>query len=345
MTRERVVMVGAGDISNRWFGPLAEEGVDIAGIVDLRLETATSQIARYGLEDSHAFTDFKEALRVCRPDFVLDLSVPAAHLSVVTHALRAGYHVLGEKPLATTMAEARRMVAASEKYGRMYMVGQSKRLDPCADMVRRTVAAGHIGGLTVLDCDFYAGRHFYADRQSPNFRESDTHVLLNDMAIHHFDLARFITGSEPVAVHTKEFNPSHSWFAGGAAATCLFEMSDGSLFTYRGSWTAEGCQTSWSGDWRVVGMSGTIVWERDGEPRGEILKPGGDRTGIHWELAPLALEASDMPFSSQRQLLREMLEFLRAGTTPHSECHDNIKTLAMAHAAIRSAEKGRWVKV
>ena len=115
MTRERVVMVGAGDISNRWFGPLAEEGVDIAGIVDLRLETATSQIARYGLEDSHAFTDFKEALRVCRPDFVLDLSVPAAHLSVVTHALRAGYHVLGEKPLATTMAEARRMVKAAEE--------------------------------------------------------------------------------------------------------------------------------------------------------------------------------------------------------------------------------------
>jgi predicted dehydrogenase len=317
----------------------------VAAVVDLMLETATDRIAKHGLTEARAFTDFREALRRCRPDFVLDLTVPKAHMAVVTHSLKSGYHVLGEKPMASTLAEARRMVAASERYGRLYTVGQSKRLDPYADMVRRTLAAGRIGPLTTVNCDFYAGRHFYADRLAPNFRESDPHVLLTDMGIHHFDLARYLTGSEPVAVFTKEFNPQGSWFAGGAAATCIFEMSDGSLFTYRGSWSAEGCETSWSGNWRLAGTHGTIVWEQDHEPKAEIVKQGGDQVGIHWELEPLGLEPSDMPFSSQRQVLRQMLEFLREGTLPSSECHDNVKTLAMAHTAIKSAEKGRWVKI
>ncbi len=345
MTNERVVMVGAGDISNRWFGPLADEQVEVAAVVDLRLETAISQLAKHGLTGAKAYTDFKKALRDCKPDFVLDLTVPSAHARVVIPALRAGYHVLGEKPMATSLAEARRMVAAADRYGRLYMVGQSKRVDPHADSARRTLASGRIGPLTTLNCDFYAGRHFHADRLSPNFREHDPHVLITDMGVHHFDLARFLSGAEPVTVYAKEFNPAGSWFAGPAAATCLFEMSDGSLFTYRGSWAAEGCETSWSGNWRLVGTHGTILWEQDEEPRGEIVRPGGNREGIHWELEPLELEKSDMAFSSQRQVLREMLGFLRDGKTPESECHDNIKTMAMVYAAIESSQKERWVPV
>jgi predicted dehydrogenase len=340
---ERVVVVGAGDISNRWFAPLREENVEIVAVVDLRLESATSQIAKYALAQAAAYTDFKEALRKHKPDFVLDLTVPSAHATVVGHSLKAGYHVLGEKPMATSMAEARRMVAASERYGRMYMVGQSKRFDPLADSARRTLAAGRIGQLTTVNCDFYAGRHFYAGRLFPNYRELDPNPLMTEMGIHHFDLARFITGAEPVAVYAKEFNPRGSWFAGPAAATCLFEMSDGSVFTYRGSWSAEGCETSWSGNWRLVGTEGTILWEQDQEPRGEIVRPGGNREGIQWELEPVEIEGSDMPFSSQRQVLREMLDFLRSGKVPSSECHDNIKSLGMMFSAIESSRRGRWV--
>ncbi len=343
MRSERVVVVGAGDVSDRWFPPLTEEEVEVVGVVDLRLETARGQIARYGLTQARPYTDFKDALYECKPDFVLDLTVPASHAEVVIYSLEAGFHVLGEKPMASTLADAERMVAASERCGRLYTVGQSKRLDPYADMVRRTLATGGIGSLTIINCDFYAGRHFYADRLSSNFRESDPHVLLTDMGIHHFDLVRFLTGAEPSAVYVKEFNPEGSWFAGGAAAICVFEMSDGSLFTYRGSWVAEGCETSWSGNWRLAGTRGTILWEQDQEPRGEILRQGGDQSGIHWELEPLQLESSDLRFSSQRQVLREMLEFIRSGRIPSSECHDNIKTLVMAHAAIESAETGRWV--
>ena len=90
------------------------------------------------------------------------------------------------------------------------------------------------------------------------------------MAIHHFDLARYFTGLDAVAVYAHEFNPQGSWYEGDVAATCIFEMSNGAIFTYRGSWCAEGCHTSWNGDWRFIGINGTLLCEKD-QPRGEIV--------------------------------------------------------------------------
>ena len=105
-------------------------------------------------------------------------------------------------------------------------------------------------------------------------------------------------------------------------------MSDGALFTYRGSWCAEGMETSWNGNWRLVGTLGTVLYEQDRDPVGEIVKPDGDRSGIYWERVPLECATSPMLYSSQRGVLREMLQFLRTGDLPQSECHDAIKSWA-----------------
>ena len=78
--------------------------------------------------------------------------------------------------------------------------------------------------------------------------------LLIDMAIHQFDLARDLIGSEPVAVYCNSYNPSWSWFAGDAAAQVQFEFAGGSRFSFSGSWCSPGLETSWNGEWRVSGQ-------------------------------------------------------------------------------------------
>jgi predicted dehydrogenase len=331
-------MIGAGAISNAWFQVLAAEQVEVLAVVDIHPELATGQMAKYEVP-AEAFTDFRAALRKYQPDFVLDLTAPTARLAIAEFALKAGFHVLAEKPMATSKDEARGIVAASDKYGRLYTLGQSRRLDPHADATRLTVANGSIGELNTVNCDCFCSRHL------GSYREKVAHPLLTEMGIHHFDLARFLTGAEPLRVFTKEYSPKGSWFAGPVAATCVFEMSDGALFTYRGSWCAEGMETSWNGNWRLVGTLGTVLYEQDRDPIGEIVRPDGDRSGIYWERMPLQCAASPMLYSGQRGVLREMLDFLRTGKLPQSECHDAIKSLGMMFAAVESSEKGDWVEI
>jgi predicted dehydrogenase len=333
MARERAVLVGAGGISNAWFGPLINEKVEIVGVVDIRKENAQAKIEQWKLTCA-ASTDLKATLKAVRPDFVVDCTVPEAHCEVTCTALKAGCHVVGEKPMASSMAEARKMVRTAEATGRMYMVSQSRRWDAKHDVVRRVVRGGKVGALTTVNCDFYIGAHF------GGFRDEMPSPLILDMAIHHFDLARFMTGKDPVAVYAREFNPKGSWYQGDVAASCIFEMTDGVIFTYRGSWCAEGLHTSWNGDWRFIGERGTLVYDHDQSPKGQVI---ANKEGFFRQLKDVQVPPERLKFFGMHGALREMLAFLRKGTTPQSQCHDNIKSLAMVFAVIESSRKGRRV--
>ena len=335
MAEFKAVVVGAGGISGAWFPPLKKENVLVPVVVDVNLENAKRRIKEFEL-DAEASTDLAATLRRVKPDFVVDLTVPEAHCRVTCTALRAGCHVIGEKPMAASMAEARRMVRTAEETGRLYMVSQSRRWNQKHETVRRTLAASAIGDLTTLNCDFFLGAHF------GGFRDEMPSPLILDMAIHHFDLARFFSGADPVAVYAKEFNPNGSWYKGDVAASCIFEMSNGIVFTYRGSWCAEGCHTSWNGDWRLIGNKGTLLYDHDQAPHGQVIT---NDAGFHRQLVDAPVAEVPVMTEYMHGALLELLAFLRTGQKPQSECHDNIKSLAMVFSAIESARKGRRIPI
>jgi len=335
MSELKAVVVGAGGIAGAWFPPLAEEGIRVPAVVDLKIENAAARIEKYKL-DAKPYTSIGRALRAAKPDFVVDLTVPEAHCKVTRTALKADCHVIGEKPMASSMTEARKMVQTADETGKLYMVSQSRRWEPLHERIALAVKQGLVGELTTVNCDFYLGAHF------GGFRDEMPSPLILDMAIHHFDLCRYFTDCDPVAVYAREFNPKGSWYKGDVATSCIFEMSNGVVFTYRGSWCAEGCHTSWNGDWRVIGTKGTLLYERDEEPHGQIVSGG---TGFSRDLTPAVLPAATVTHTGMHGALRELLAFIRSGVKPQTECHDNIKSLAMVFAAIESAKKGKRIEI
>jgi predicted dehydrogenase len=331
----RCVVVGAGGISGAWFPPLKAEGLEIAAVVDLRPECAERRIAEFEL-DCPASTDLKKTLKQTQPDFVVDLTVPDSHCAVTCTALRAGCHVIGEKPLAASMAEARRMVKVSEETGRLYMVSQSRRWDGRHQRLRDTIVSGEIGQVTTVNCDFYLAAHF------GGFRDEMDSPLILDMAIHHFDMARMFVGFDPLAVYAREFNPRGSWYRGDVSASCIFEMTDDIIFNYRGSWASEGCHTAWGGNWRIVGEQGTLLYEQDAEPRGQVV---AGQEGFNLPLREAVIAETDVAATGQRGAIKEFIEYLNSGKMPQCECHDNIKSLAMVFGVIESNKKGRRVRL
>lgn len=335
MAAERAVVVGAGSIAQAWFPVLKDEGVDVVAVVDLNLEAAKNRIEEFEL-GAVASSQLTETLKQTRFDFVIDLTVPEARHSVVSTALKAGHHVLSEKPMAGTLAEARELLRLSEETNRLFMISQNRRWQVRPETVRRMLISDDIGFLTTINCDFYVAAHF------GGFRDQMASPLILDMAIHHFDLVRFMTGKDPVAVYAKEFNPKGSWYAGNVSASCIFDMTEDVVFNYRGSWCAEGCHTSWNGNWRFVGNKGTLLYENDQPPRGQVV---AGNEGFMRPLKDLEVPEVTIPQQNQQGTVREMLEFLRTGRRPQAEASDNIKSLAMVFAAIESAARGERVLV
>jgi len=310
------------------------ENTEIAGWIDVRPGAAEEAAKELEVSPEYLGTDLLEAIRSLSPDFVVDITSPSGHREVTTTALGMGIPVIGEKPMATDLAEAKEMVRASDASGKLYMVSQSRRYDGRIQAYRRLIEA-NLGELGILNSDFYIGAHF------GGFRDEMASVLLVDMAIHTFDAARYLSQADPVAVYAEEFNPKWSWYAGDASATCLFEMTNGLRYTYRGSWCAEGSPSSWEADWRAVAEKGTALWDGHGDPKGQIVvEPGG----FHSKVADISEKSFEIK-SGIAGSLDEFLNALKTGATPNGECHDNIKSFAMVCAAVESSRRRQRVEI
>jgi len=323
----RSALIGAGQMGQAWAKNLRDcADVQLVGWVDLDADLAAASIDKHQLAGVKPFGDIHRALAELSLDFVIDVTVPAAHRDITLAALSAGCAVLGEKPMSDSMSTAREMVAASEKAGKLYMVSQSRRYDPnayaFADLIRQ-----HVGSLGVLTSDFFLAPHF------GGFRDVMPHVLLADMAIHTFDSARQISGADAVSVYCEEFNPAWSWYSADAAAVAIFEMTGGLRYIYRGCWCAEGPATSWQAQWRAHGPTGGATWDGDHAP---VAKRTINNEGFHRKTELCEAKVVDSPKGIAGSL-REFIDALRTGTTPQGECHDNLKSLAMVYAAIESA--------
>jgi predicted dehydrogenase len=324
--RLRLVQVGAGAMGRLWLRTIrASPDVELVGLVDVNVDTARRAAAEAGLPELEVAGSLEALLAGVAADAVLNVTVPAAHRGVSTTALLAGLPVLCEKPLAESVAAGLSMVAAAELSGRLLMVSQSRRYWRTLDALRGQVGA--IQPLGQVDCRFFRAPHF------GGFRDAMPYPLLIDMAIHQFDLARDLIGRTPVAVYCDSFNPPWSWYAGAANAVAAFEFADGCRFTFAGSWCSPGLETSWNGCWRVSGAGGTATWDGDHGPAAE----DGDGRPIPGVLGngPEQIDGS----------LAEFVAAVRSGGSAWGEARDNILSLAMVEAAVRSAEARRRVEI
>jgi len=339
MTTLRTVLVGCGQMSKEWVRVARTlSDFEIVGFVDLDREVAQQRADEYG-DVTHAVvsTDFEAMLQELSPDIVFDCTVPAAHAPVTTTALKHGCHVLGEKPMADSMENARRMVQMAQETGKLYAVIQNRRYDPNIRRLRRFIDSQTVGVVTTINSDFFIAPHF------GGFRDQMQHVLLLDMAIHTFDAARYLCKADPVSVYCKEWNPAGSWYAHGASAVAIFEMTNGIIYIYRGSWCAEGLPTTWESDWRIIGQQGTVKWDGNGHMIAQRSTQTGNFFSEH-EDVDIPLDQDDLQ-GGHSSIIREFVECVRTGTIPETICTDNIKSLAMVFGAMESAETGKEVAI
>jgi predicted dehydrogenase len=333
------VLVGCGGISRTWLDALTSiPMLEVVGLIDLDLETARGRSEEFELHEALVGTDLTAALERTHPDVVFDCTPPQAHTHVTLEALRHGCHVLGEKPMADTLRDARRMVAAAQRAGKLYAVIQNYRYHQGIRRLRSFLESGWIGPITAVHSDFFIGAHF------GGFREHMPHVLLLDMAIHTFDAARLITGSDPLSAYCKEWNPTGSWYDHGASAVAIFEMTGGIVYTYRGSWCAEGLNTAWASTWRVIGETGSVKWDGGDDFQAQVVTATGT---FFSELRDVTIPSfeNQAKTGSHTSLIHEFIQCVQTGATPETICTDNIKSLAMVFGAVESAELGQCVKI
>lgn len=329
----KAIQIGIGGMGRRWTWALREsraQGWEIAALVDVSEEAFAWTINEWPeMDPIPRFTDAERALKEIEADVAVIVTPPAFHRPQAEAAFAAGKHVLTEKPLAENLPDAQAMVAAAQSHGKTLMVAQNYRYSAAARTLRAQIDSGAVGRVG------YANVLFQKAPRFGGFREEMQYPLLVDMAIHHFDLIRFLTAGDPATVYAHSWKPEWSWFGHDPALGMIVTMKDGTVVNYFGSWVGIGAETSWNGAWRIQGAEGCLLWS----DQGIVLGREGNGPGEE-SISPI-----EMPREGQLAILDEMAAALQEGRAPETSGADNLKSLALVFAGIESAESGKPVSI
>ena len=333
--KRRGVLVGLGGHGKRWAGICRQHpAVEIVAYVGRSEQSRRRAATEWEIPAGRLYASLEHAIDAAAPDFVLDVTSPDSHREVALTSFAAGLPVLGEKPMSDDYLAAAEMAAAAERAGCIHMITQQQRFAPQPRLTRRLLADGVIGEPGQLDISFFVP---WADKPGTHYvTESDMFLL--DMGCHHFDTMRYVLGAEPEAVRVISWNPSWGWHAGDASHVAVFEFPGGLMAIHRAMGCSNGAQTPWSGNWRLEGPRGSVTWEDD-----RVFVTREHRTPRRRrEQIPCPAAA---PQAGPAAALDEFLEALEEGRAPECSSRDNLKTMAMTYAAVRSAQQGRRVSL
>jgi predicted dehydrogenase len=329
--------VGVGLWGRTWAEHVASApGYRLVGIADAGAPAREWAEQALGVP---TFRDLARALRATEPDVVVLASPPSTHRPLAELALAEGCHVIVEKPLAPALSDAVAIADASARTGRIAMASQNYRFRRQPRALRELVAGGALGPLHGIRISCRRDlRDAWISRR--DWRGRMPHPYLLDMAIHHVDLIRMITGREVTEVDARGWIVPDSPFKHEPTVAALLTLDDGTPVAYEGTWAEPFSETSWNGDWEVLGARGRATWSGgvDDALRGTV------RLGRHRQRAArVSLPA--LRFVDRPGVLAELRRAIASGEQPECSAADNVSSLAAILAIARSTDERRPVRV
>lgn len=199
MERIKTAVIGLGFIGVAHIDALKRvPGVDVVAVVD----AAGAAEKAESLDVPQAFADYREMIEVCHPDCIHICTPNRLHKEIAIYALEHGIHVICEKPMALDAKEARQMVEAARKSGKVNAVNFHNRFYPVNYQLRTMIANGELGeiqnihGAYLQDC-FLNDTDFNWRMLSQN--SGKTRVIA-DIGSHWIDLAEYLLGQRVTEV-------------------------------------------------------------------------------------------------------------------------------------------------
>lgn len=326
----RMLQIGLGGFGRKW---AAITRPHLVAVVDPDPAARAWAVAELGLAPERAFATLTDALADGGFTTALVASPPDDHHASCARLLEAGIDVLVEKPLATTLADARELVAIADRTGRILMVSQNYRFRPHPRAVQAAVRSGMIGNL--VSVRIACRRNTRGIFGAGNFRYEMEHPYILDMAIHHVDLLRALTGREVLRVDARSWSAPDSEYRHHPSTLALMDLDGGVPVVYEGDWAARGGQTSWNADWELVGSLGRLTWVGDVDDHLQ-----GVVTLARWGEAPRTLRVAPQPAVDQEATLAAFIDAVASRRPPETSAADNIRSLAIVLACVESIESG-----
>lgn len=335
----RFGLIGCGRVAPRHVESISSlPGAVLAAVADINESRAARFATQY---QADAYSDYHQLLARTDIDVVNICTPSGLHAPMVLDALAAGKHVLVEKPIALSMADADLMIAAARSADRKLGVVLQNRYNPPMQDLRRLVDTGVLGRLLLGNATvrWYRTQEYYEDGWHGTWA-MDGGALMNQ-SIHHIDALQWLMGApESVFAHTATL--AHHMEAEDVGVAVI-RFRNGALGSVEGSTVTY--PENLEGSVAIFGTHGSAKVGGTALNRKVLWKVSGE---IEHERELLTRDQVDPPSvygTSHQAVIADMIAAIREEREPKTNGPEACKSLALVLAMYESARTGRPVEL
>ena len=341
----RVGILGCGKIAQVRHIPeyLANPDAEIRGFYDIDLGRAQEMADKFG---GKAYETPEALLADPEIDAVSICAINHAHAALSIQALKAGKHVLCEKPMATTPADCEEMVRVANETGKFLMIGQNQRLAKAHVVAKELLQQGLIGKVVTFRTTFgHGGPETWSITPGKNtwFFDKKRAAMgaMADLGVHKTDLIQFLLDQRVVRT-TARLATLDKCGADGQLigvddnAFCVYEMSGGVMGTMTASWTYYGAEDNST---ILYGTKGIMrIYDDPAHSITVKLLSGEEKVyGVE------QIQTNDNQTASG--VIDLWVDCLKNNRAPEISGQNAITAMRAVFASIESSETGRTVEI
>lgn len=335
----KIGIIGCGAIARIRHAPECESNpdIEIAGFFDLVEDRARELVEKYGGKVYKAYEDMLEDEDV---EGVIVCTSNATHAEVTIKSLKAGKHVLCEKPLATTVEDGIAMDEAAKKAGKLLMIAQNQRMDIAHTKAKEIIGSGVLGRIIYFKTEFsHSGPENWGVDKTKNtwFFNKNAAILgaMGDLGVHKIDLMRwmleeeFVNVSALIGAFDKKTTDGEP-IGVDDNAICLLSTGSGILGTVTASWSNYGPVDNST---TIYCAGGVIKIYAAPQYSVEVTLKNGEN--IRYKL----------PTQTRSGIVDAFAHVAANGKESPISAGDAVKTLKVIFAAMEAAKSGNRVSI
>ena len=341
----KVGIIGCGKIAQVRHIPefAANPNTEVYGFYDINLARAEELAKQYG---GKAYPSYEALLADADIEAVSVCAANHVHAEITVAALKAGKHVLCEKPMAVTLEECEAMVAAAKETGKYLMIGQNQRLAKAHAKAKELIEQGAIGKVLTFRTIFgHGGPETWSIDPGSNvwFFDKTKAAMgaMADLGIHKTDMIQYVLGTKIVKTQAVLTTLDKKDATGNLIgvddnAICIYQMENGVIGTMTASWTYYAAEDNTT---VIYGTKGELRLYDD--PKYSVQQINADGTRIDYQIDQIQTNDNQTASGVIDLFVKSLVE----NTPPEISGENVLHAMKAVFASIESSAKGCAIEV
>ncbi|WP_269476852.1 Gfo/Idh/MocA family protein [Hominibacterium faecale] len=339
----KYALIGCGRIATNHLKAAANNELNIVALCDIVKEQMDFLAGKHNLTNLSKFIDYKEMIAVAEPELVSIATESGNHAEIALYCIEHGIHVIIEKPMAMSIADADKIIALAEAKGVKVSACHQNRFNLAVQELRKAIEAQRFGKLShgTVHVRWNRGPQYYQQAPWRGTWAQDGGALMNQ-CIHGIDLLRWMMGDEIEEIYGVTRQQFHNYLEAEDVGMAVIKFKNGAIGTIEG--TTNVFPKNLEETLYIFGEKGTVkiggtstnnidVWEFEDENASDKKNKG------------LEEATSNVYGNGHTSLFSDMIASIKEDRKPYVDAYAGKNALEVVLAIYKSQKSGKPIKL